>query len=211
MRKSALAALAAAGILAFGAPAGAATVSLDQTVDLNGVSQVGGRYSFGPEDFAPLSVTLGLGDVLDWTIHFQPGQTLTLLNANRVDAELGPHFDVDTISQNATMNFFDADGGAFNSVTTVMTRVAGFGSFFASEAGHAGLITISGMHFLIPLTMFRPAANVTPETFDAVYQVVITDNGLPPSAVPEPAGWALLIGGFSLAGAALRRRRGQLA
>lgn len=29
----------------------------------------------------------------------------------------------------------------------------------------------------------------------------------PPSAAPEPAAWALMIGGFGLAGAALRRRR----
>jgi len=37
--------------------------------------------------------------------------------------------------------------------------------------------------------------------------------GLPGAggAVPEPASWALLIGGFGLTGAALRRRRGQLA
>jgi hypothetical protein len=27
------------------------------------------------------------------------------------------------------------------------------------------------------------------------------------SGAPEPAGWALMIGGFGLAGAALRRRR----
>ena len=31
---------------------------------------------------------------------------------------------------------------------------------------------------------------------------------LAPSAVPEPASWALMIGGFGLAGAALRRQRG---
>lgn len=33
----------------------------------------------------------------------------------------------------------------------------------------------------------------------------------PPTAVPEPATWALLIGGFSLAGGALRRRRAESA
>lgn len=34
---------------------------------------------------------------------------------------------------------------------------------------------------------------------------------LAPSAVPEPAAWAMLIGGFGLAGAALRRRAGKRA
>lgn len=33
-------------------------------------------------------------------------------------------------------------------------------------------------------------------------------GALPSAAVPEPAGWALLIGGFGLTGVALRRRRG---
>ncbi len=33
----------------------------------------------------------------------------------------------------------------------------------------------------------------------------------PPGVIPEPAGWALMIAGFGLAGGALRRRRGPLA
>lgn len=37
------------------------------------------------------------------------------------------------------------------------------------------------------------------------------DNGVGPAAVPEPAAWALMIGGFGLAGATLRRRRALLA
>ena len=36
-------------------------------------------------------------------------------------------------------------------------------------------------------------------------------TGMSGAAVPEPAAWALMIGGFGLAGAALRRRRAQIA
>ena len=36
-------------------------------------------------------------------------------------------------------------------------------------------------------------------------------RAVPPGGVPEPASWALMIAGFGLAGAALRRRRGALA
>ncbi|HEX4712353.1 PEPxxWA-CTERM sorting domain-containing protein [Phenylobacterium sp.] len=36
-------------------------------------------------------------------------------------------------------------------------------------------------------------------------------GGLPAGAVPEPASWALMIGGFGLAGASLRRRRSAVA
>jgi hypothetical protein len=39
------------------------------------------------------------------------------------------------------------------------------------------------------------------------FRVFDGDTPLPGSAAPEPASWALMIGGFALAGAALRRRR----
>lgn len=79
--------------------------------------------------------------------------------------------------------------------------------------------------------------NVTSNSFDAVgelhgvlefggnfSQVSFTDShneywhgiqigiaGVAPPGVPEPASWALMIGGFGLAGAALRRRRATVA
>jgi microcystin-dependent protein len=40
-----------------------------------------------------------------------------------------------------------------------------------------------------------------------VNQLAPHDHSLPQSGVPEPATWAMMIGGFGLAGAALRRRR----
>lgn len=42
---------------------------------------------------------------------------------------------------------------------------------------------------------------------DIAYDIGIALHGESVAAVPEPAAWALMIGGFSLAGAALRRRR----
>jgi hypothetical protein len=38
--------------------------------------------------------------------------------------------------------------------------------------------------------------------------VTITDLSAPPAAVPEPASWALMLGGFGLVGGAMRRRVG---
>ncbi|MGZ3402924.1 MAG: PEPxxWA-CTERM sorting domain-containing protein [Phenylobacterium sp.] len=46
---------------------------------------------------------------------------------------------------------------------------------------------------------------------DGSLHVILSDgvgNGLPPTGVPEPAAWALMLAGFGLSGAALRRRRG---
>jgi hypothetical protein len=50
---------------------------------------------------------------------------------------------------------------------------------------------------------------------DAVYGIQVAEgvgNALPGTGgpVPEPAAWALLLAGFALSGAALRRRRGAL-
>jgi len=46
-------------------------------------------------------------------------------------------------------------------------------------------------------------------TFSSASGVFLTDRGMP-GGVPEPASWALMLGGFGLAGAAVRRRRVQL-
>jgi hypothetical protein len=42
---------------------------------------------------------------------------------------------------------------------------------------------------------------------DIGFRSYVDVRDLPPAAVPEPASWALMIGGFALAGGALRRRR----
>jgi hypothetical protein len=53
------------------------------------------------------------------------------------------------------------------------------------------------------------AFSVYSDVFSGTGQIKIDNLDLRPvtSAVPEPANWALMIGGFGLAGAALRRRR----
>jgi hypothetical protein len=49
----------------------------------------------------------------------------------------------------------------------------------------------------------------TESYFNTGAVLTITSDALPPApGVPEPAGWTMLIAGFGLVGAALRRRRG---
>jgi hypothetical protein len=57
-----------------------------------------------------------------------------------------------------------------------------------------------GDTFSLLIGLTRP---VNPQTFSFTGT---WSDGLSASAVPEPASWALMIGGFGLAGAALRRR-----
>jgi PEP-CTERM motif len=57
------------------------------------------------------------------------------------------------------------------------------------------------------LHMFRDDFATSQNEASAGYVDYIALNGTVGGAVPEPAAWALMIGGFGLAGASLRRRR----
>lgn len=51
------------------------------------------------------------------------------------------------------------------------------------------------------------AAYGNPQAWDASFRTFV-DQGSGETGVPEPASWALMLGGFGMIGAALRRRRG---
>jgi microcystin-dependent protein len=54
-----------------------------------------------------------------------------------------------------------------------------------------------------------PVGTVVGQQFVTLTEAQMPEHvhALPDTAVPEPGTWALMIGGFGLAGAALRRRR----
>ncbi len=79
--------------------------------------------------------------------------------------------------------------GGNNDLRTPQNGVVGFD--FAELLAYNGLTTAAGYTFTSNL-----AANT------AVYRISFTS-----SVVPEPASWALMIAGFGLTGAAIRRRR----
>lgn len=60
------------------------------------------------------------------------------------------------------------------------------------------------------LFVYAPGTFLTPGVYTqsaGQNDTTLTISGSPAAAVPEPAAWALMIGGFGLTGAALRRRR----
>lgn len=57
----------------------------------------------------------------------------------------------------------------------------------------------------------RPTSNGYVEFYDARMSIRSIEVSSAAGSVPEPASWALLIGGFGLSGAALRRRRAAVA
>lgn len=89
------------------------------------------------------------------------------------------------------------DGIALGTYTASSTDFAQFttGSFVAT--GTSGTLTFTGS----PTTTGDNDANIDLVSLTRVASV-------PTSTVPEPASWALFIGGFGLIGSAMRRRRG---
>ena len=83
------------------------------------------------------------------------------------------------------------------------------GGLFASNA--SGVVTMPGYTWITDEQLFGTGLNFPTVTTSGAYGV----NGIPEvnfstsgiGSVPEPATWALMLGGFGLAGAALRRRK----
>jgi hypothetical protein len=68
--------------------------------------------------------------------------------------------------------------------------------------------TISGLRFVVPISALT-GGNGTTATYSSIQSLRITDFGIGGAVMTEPASWAMLIGGFGMAGASLRRRRAQ--
>ncbi len=65
---------------------------------------------------------------------------------------------------------------------------------------------VTGLHSASPGTGYIQGLTVTTYTVDG-YKAAEIYGSIVASAIPEPATWAMMIAGFGLAGAALRRRR----
>lgn len=105
---------------------------------------------------------------------------------------------------------FNAGGDALNA--TIQGLAAQFGARYVDEAssfvGHEAEYTYlddqpHGATVPDPYGGVLPIGNVHPNA--AGYAAIAAQ--LVPGAVPEPAPWTMMIGGFGLVGAALRRRR----
>jgi hypothetical protein len=106
-------------------------------------------------------------------------------------------------ADNASGNVLDIDGGMSTA----------FGNFFGGSWNDRVFDsqTYASSPLLNTFTLAFRAAGAgwqggDDESF-GLDNIVITGTLAPENTVPEPATWALLIGGFGLAGASLRRRR----
>lgn len=176
------------------APAQAATLKFDGLVDIYDQSYLAAGMTAN-------------GQVLTYT---EAGFEVTLHTANSVEAMYGAHIGDGTYTSQ-TFNWHDGANNANGAYVTLM-RVGG-GSFNLNSFDYAasGSFTVTSGAYMIGLG--AGASNVA-ANFLGVNSVSFygplnneLDNIDVSAAVPEPASWAMMLGGFGLIGGALRRRR----
>ena len=121
-----------------------------------------------------------------------------------------------TVTSNSVLTFLDCClGGDTYEVTGDLSGVT---TFYAGAADAFGAIDAAYAPRWASTNFSKLVFNVAPGsyTFDVTGVTVQAfvngvDVRLDTAAVPEPATWALMIGGFGAAGATLRRRRLKLA
>jgi hypothetical protein len=206
MRKLNFAAAAAALVLA-AQPAAAATPLL--SINLYHGDSNGNCADTRPgSGCSPIGVTAAgaldnpfLNDTANKSISLAPGSYYLFAN---------PYAGANFMSQGAIISAMltvdNGAGGAFlmlGNATVPDLSVAGVTLFnfanYDERITTTGITTADRMSFGYPPGAFKPDGNT-----DFVLRL---DYLVPSSAVPEPATWAMMIAGFGLAGAALRRRR----
>lgn len=235
MRRFTLLAATAAALAIAGA-AQAAAVIVSSTLDIsqpqNGGPNFGGWRGFtdGGGAFSPsFAFDLAAGDSLDWTVDFVGQQTLTLVNP--VTFWL---FNFETaggagqVNVTGKLELLDASGGLLyaSDVLTDTEGQAHFGQFFSpgNFVGLPSTVTFGGLHYTGTLNSYGAPdpylsdpndpnspliQDPTPtiRTYGDPDFAFTADGSSVNGGVPEPATWALMLSGFGLAGANLRRRR----
>lgn len=199
--------VAAGAILSMASAAQAVVVTYDMVIDLGTAKQSGNRTTVNlPAD----TISLLPGDTLKGTVTFTGGDIVTLTNNaiapgqfELVQLSFTPKPSVGNVDQSVSSVSFlgvsgDYIGGSVvqSMGTTILTADA-FANLTATSFSFTG--------FTYRLDYFAGSATAfTPSQLSLGYTVGIS---APPPSVPEPATWAMMIGGFGAIGASMRQRR----
>lgn len=174
----------------------------------------------GPAYTPVAPLTFGVGDTLDFTIDFLGTQHLTLFGfdaipdglANYISALLiGTGFaSQDYFQTTGQLSLLDKEGVAFiTSPSRTYVQQRNFrGELLPADfpGGPPQPLDFYGLRLVGTLDSFG-APQYTTAIVDRPHLIFASQDFSTNGAVPEPESWALMIAGFALTGAALRRLR----
>lgn len=130
-----------------------------------------------------------------------------------------------TVGTAGSVGIFDIDFasiGVTNSFDAFLRVLDGNGNSLAQNddavdpsegSGAAGQFTLDSYisyAFATPGTYYARVGNCCEGARNGNYQLNVSLDNAVTSAVPEPATWAMMIGGFGMVGGAMRRRKGKV-
>ena len=209
--------LAATTILVSAASAEAASVVVNQTVDLTKAGNFNGSYINGYDGTgvfsSPFLVDISAGDDVTLNFIFAGNEEVTadgLYEAN-VSVWTQGWNNYANVYSTGSLSFLDAQGNTlFSTPVASDSGCCVHVGQFISDGLPTGAITFHGMRWTGTVTSYD---GFTTRTYDDPNLLIgansATLTGGP--AVPEPASWAMMVGGFGLVGGALRRRKANIA
>lgn len=198
MRKALLAAICAAGILVAGV-AQATVVTVDFAVDFGAA----GASVFGDPSVAT-SFGLGATPVLSGSFTYDDSTVTSMMHledANAVSFITGLSFTVGNRSYDASdlaVSLPNLGGSPFIGFSSG-ERLDNFFILLRNPSDNLDVFFSTKQFFLADID--------SGTNYNCSNCISVSDNAPANTGIPEPASWALLIGGLGLAGAALRRRR----
>ncbi len=218
---SGMAACAALAGAVMTAPSYAATVTVNQTLDLTQAKSATADgfqgWSGTPAFSGSVDVSVAEGDTLDLTIDFLGSQTLTVTGLKWVWALLNAGQGND-VSGSSSFSFLNAAGQSFltdQKVSRYGTLNIGdsfFTNFGAFNGALPSPITFSGIHYVGTVDDYialSGQASITSRTYNSAsfyFGTAVGGSAIVSTApVPEPEIFVMMIAGLSLLGLARRR------
>ena len=207
-------ALSAIAMTVCAASAQAGNVVVDQTVDLTKASGLGFGYINGNDQpgvfTAPFQVDVAVGDTVTLNFTFAGTEQVTTQNLSAANVSIWTkdYAQDGSISSSGTLSFLDMNGNIVYSVSkTDQDCCVHVGQFFFGGMDDAPTtMTFHSMTWSGTVTGYDGYTTRTyndPNLLIAAGSVSLSGS----AAVPEPASWAMMLGGFGLVGGAMRSRR----
>lgn len=206
--------------LGLSVPLSAATVTISEALDLtkpayfgpqgsqfveqwSGLPDISGPFS---PDMSPF--TLQIGDTLDFTITFLPGQQLTMRDFSYLALYSFATDGTNTgFDQTSTLTLLNPDGSPLITSATISNYGCcshiGYQFEGSDFSGLPSTITIGGLHYSGTLDSLDDPTMTSRSYKEPFLSITFTPA---PAPVPEPGTWASMMLGLAFLGLAIRRQ-----